>query len=90
MLRIFVKESEVYGAVDKLRELGFEGCTVLRGIMGYGKTGPVSADIVVESLDLPAVVEIFTTYDRFKGKKGELKKLFKGLITIERATPLNP
>jgi PII-like signaling protein len=25
-------------AIEKLLELGFEGATVIRGIMGYGKT----------------------------------------------------
>jgi PII-like signaling protein len=88
LLRIFVRESQVYESVELLKDMGFEGCTVLRGIMGYGKTGPTSADIVIESLDLPAVIEIFTTYKRFKEKSAQLKKLFNGLITIERAKPV--
>jgi PII-like signaling protein len=89
LLRIFVRESEIFKSADRLRDMGFEGCTVIKGIMGYGKTGPASADIVIESLDLPAVIEIFTTYEKFLEKKDELKRLFEGLITLERALPLN-
>ncbi len=85
LLRIFVRESRVYESIEKLRELGFEGCTVLRGIMGYGKTGPATADVVVESLDLPAVIEIFTTYGEFREKAEKLRGVFDGLITVERA-----
>ncbi|GEM_PF-1759321 len=86
LLRVFVRESQAMEAIEKLLELGFEGATVIRGIMGYGKTGqPLSEDITIESLELPAVVEIVTTFDRFLKHKETLKKIFEGVITLERA-----
>lgn len=86
LLRIFTRESRVEGNLDKLVELGFEGFTVLRGIAGYGTDGVAAADITIESLDLPVVIEIFTTYGKFREKKDQLRSLTRGLITLERAT----
>jgi len=87
LVRIFTRESRVETKLEKLTQLGFDGFTVLRAIAGYGTDGePVSADIVIESLDLPVVVEFFTTYGNFKEKMKLLKETVPGLITIERAT----
>ena len=86
LLRIFTKESRLQRKLEILTELGFEGFTVLRGIAGYGTSGVSSEDIVVESLDLPVVIEIFTTYGQFKEKQEKLIQLIPGLVTIERAT----
>lgn len=85
MLRIFTRESRLEWKLDKLAELGFEGFTLLRGIAGYGTDGGTDAGITVESVDLPVVVEIFTTYGRFKKKQNLLRELVRGLITLERA-----
>ena len=85
LLRIFTKESRLQRKLKILAELGFEGFTVLRGIAGYGTSGMNSEDIVVESLDLPVVIEIFTTYEKFKERQERLKEVIPGLITIERA-----
>lgn len=85
LLRIFTRESRLEWKLERLVELGFEGFTVLRGIASYGTTGVSSADITMESLDLPVVIEIFTTYERFKKKQKPLRDLVKGLITVERA-----
>ncbi len=85
LLRIFTRESRVEGKLEKLVDLGFTGFTVLRGIAGYGTDGIASADITIESLDLPVVIEIFTSYGKFKEKRDQLRSLTKGLITIERA-----
>ena len=85
LLRIFTKESRLQRKLEILTEMGFEGFTVLRGIAGYGTSEISSEDIVVESLDLPVVIEIFTTYEKFKEKQEKLKEVIPGLITIERA-----
>jgi PII-like signaling protein len=89
LVRIFTRESKLFENLNKLIELGFEGFTAIRGIAGYGTTGAVSADITVESLDLPVVIEIFTSYSKFKEKAEQLRKLMPGLITLER-TNLDP
>jgi len=90
LLRIFVRESELFDGVKALQKMGFEGFTAIKGIMGFGKTGVADAEIEVEGLNLPVVLEIFTTYGKFSEKREELKRLFKGLITIEGVKPLNP
>jgi len=86
LLRIFTRESRLYSKMERLASLGFEGFTVLQAIGGYGLSGPASVDIEVEALDLPVVIEIFTTYGKFKEKQEELIGLVPGLVTIERAT----
>ncbi len=87
LVRVFTRESRVESKLEKLVQLGFEGFTVLRAIAGYGTDGqPASADIVVESLDLPVVIEFFTTYGKFKDKENQLREMVPGLVTIERAT----
>jgi len=87
LVRVFTRESRVETKLEELAKLGFEGFTVLRAIAGYGTDGkPASADIVIESLDLPVVVEFFTTYGKFKERENLLKEIVPGLVTIERAT----
>jgi PII-like signaling protein len=85
LVRIFTRESRLMEHLENIIDLGFEGFTAIRGIAGYGTSGVVSADITIESLDLPVVIEIFTSYSKFKEKADELRKLMPGLITIERA-----
>jgi len=86
LLRIFSRESRVEGKLQQLVDMGFEGFTVLRGVAGYGRSGQTSEDIVWESLDLPVVIEIFTTYGKFKERQKLLMEKIGGLITLERTT----
>ena len=85
LVRIFTRESGLMDNLNKLIELGFEGFTAIRGIAGYGTDGITSEDIVIETLDLPVVVEIFTTYGKFKERQDRLREIIPGLVTLERA-----
>ncbi|MHB8632994.1 MAG: DUF190 domain-containing protein [Thermoplasmatota archaeon] len=66
LLRIYLGEGDhhqreaLYKAVvHLLRERGFWGATVLRGVMGYGKRNLLhSANVELLGLDLPIIVEV--------------------------------
>jgi uncharacterized protein len=70
-----------------LRERGFAGATVLRGIMGCGASAGIHSEKVLRlSLDLPLVVESVETEERIQAILPELDTMIGGgLITLERA-----
>jgi len=70
-----------------LRERGFAGATVLRGIMGFGASAGIHSEKVLRlSLDLPLVVESVETEDKIQAVLPELDAMIGGgLITLERA-----
>jgi len=69
LLRIYLGENDYLDGklryqqiVNKAREMGISGATVLRGILGYGALGEIhSAKILRLSEDLPIVIEIVDT-----------------------------
>lgn len=99
LMRIFIGESDrcldgpyqgksLYeGLLSLLRERGFAGATVLRGIAGFGASAKVHTDRILRlSLDLPIVVEVVDTEDRIRGILPELDPMIGGgLVTLERA-----
>ena len=70
-----------------LRERGFAGATVLRGIMGFGASAGIHSEKVLRlSLDLPLVVECVDTSEKIDAILPELDTMIGGgLITLERA-----
>ncbi|MGH7476802.1 MAG: DUF190 domain-containing protein [Longimicrobiales bacterium] len=99
LMRIFIGESDrcadgphrgkpLYEAlVALLRERGFAGATVLRGITGFGASAKVHTDKVLRlSLDLPIVLEVVETEEKIRQVMPELDRMIGGgLITLERA-----
>ena len=98
LLRIFLGESDrchgrpLYEAlVLKARELGLAGCTVWRGIEGYGATSRIhTAKLLRLSEDLPVLIEIVDTEDKIRAVLPEFDALMEaagggGLITLEKA-----
>jgi len=94
LLRVFVDEAErlngrpTYEAiVMKARELHLAGATVLRGIMGFGKTSRIhSAKVLEMSFNLPAVIEIVDTEEKLNTLIPLLGDMIKaGLVTLEKA-----
>ena len=58
-----------------LRERGFAGATVLRGIMGFGASAGIHAEKVLRlSLDLPLVVECVETEEKIQAILPELDR----------------
>ncbi len=93
LLRIFIGESDkaegrpLYQLiVEKAREHGMAGATVLRGFLGFGSSSQVhSAKILRLSEDLPMVVEIVDSQAKIEGFLPILDKLItEGLVTMEK------
>lgn len=93
LLRIFMGERERHGhhplyeaIVRAARDAGLAGATVLRGMMGYGRSGRIeSAKILDLSDDLPVVVEIVDSAERIEAFLPALEGMIgSGLATTER------
>ena len=73
--------------VELLRQRGFAGATVHRGIMGFGAHARLHSDRVeLLSLDLPIVIECVEKEERINAILPELDTMIEGgLVTLERA-----
>jgi PII-like signaling protein len=92
LLRIFVGESDRYAGrplyeliVERARERGMAGATVLRGVLGFGAHSRMhTAKILRLSEDLPMVIEIVDRPDRIEAFLPELDGMIQeGLVTLE-------
>ncbi len=99
LMRIFIGESDkcehgphkglaLHEALLRLfRERGFAGCTVVRGIKGFGASAKIhTVDILRLSFDLPIIVEVVETEEKIQEVLPQLDEMIRGgLITLERA-----
>lgn len=94
LMRIHVGERDRYKGkplyeqiVHLLRERGYAGATVFRGVMGFGAGGHVASDrIELVSFDLPLVIECVETQEHIEAILPEIDAMMDaGLITLERA-----
>lgn len=71
----------------RLREEGFQGATVVRGIAGFGATSIIHTGKLLRlSMDLPVIVEVVDREERIKGFLPELEAVMQGgIVTMERA-----
>ena len=92
LLRVFIGESDTFqgkplyeAIVQKVRELGLAGATVLRGSEGFGARSVVHTTHLLEmSTDLPVVIEIVDSEDKIKLLLPNLETMVKeGMITME-------
>lgn len=102
LMRIFIGESDrcrsgphrgkpLYEAILlTLRERGFAGATVVRGIAGFGASARVHTEKILRlSSDLPVIVEVVEEEARIQAVLPELEPMIGGgLITLERARVL--
>ncbi len=93
LLRIYVGEADheagkpLYQViVERLRERGIAGATVLRGIEGYGANAHLHTTRLLRlSEDLPMVIEVIDQEDRLRAVLPELDALVgDGLITLQQ------
>lgn len=98
LMRIFIGENDRVesgphkgkplheGLLLTLREHGFAGATVHRGIAGFGASARLHTDRVLRlSADLPIIIEVVTTEDMVDGIRPELDRLIGGgLVTLEK------
>jgi PII-like signaling protein len=92
LLRVFVGDSDKFEnkplyevVVQKVRELGLAGATVLRGTEGFGAHSVVHrASLVDMATDLPVVVEIVDTKEQIERLLPHLETMVhEGMITME-------
>lgn len=92
LLRVFIGESDRHGnqtlyeaIVQKVRQLGLAGATVLRGSEGFGAHSVVhKASLLDMSKDLPIVIEIIDTEEKIKTLLPHLDEMVgEGLVTME-------
>lgn len=93
LVRIYLGESDhwqnkpLYQAiVERLRERGLAGATVLRGIEGFGaKQHLHSTRILSLSEDLPILIEAVDTEEKIRAVLPELDEMLgDGMITLEK------
>jgi len=94
LLRIFVGEDDHYkrlplyeAIVLKAREMHLAGATVLRGILGFGKSSHMHTTRALRlSMDLPMVIEIVDAREKIDTFLPHLELMMGGgLVTLERA-----
>ena len=92
LLRIFVGESDQWhgkplymAIVERLRENGLAGATVLRGVEGFGAHSHLhTARILRLSEDLPVVIETVDLEERIRSVLPMLDEMVsEGLVTLE-------
>jgi len=84
LLRIYIGELDKYSGkplyeaiVQKAHKLGLAGCTVIRGIEGFGGSSRTihTAKILRLSEDLPILVEIVDTDEKIKSAINEFETM---------------
>jgi PII-like signaling protein len=97
LVRVFIGESDKWhhrplhvALLERLRQDGFAGATVTRGVAGFGARSVIhTAQILRLSEDLPLVIEIVDTEEQVERLKPILDEMVaEGLVTIERVQVL--
>jgi len=93
LLRIYISESASYEGrpaykylVDYFREKGFPGCTIFRGMMGFGHEKQLrTVDVFRLSLDLPVIIDVVDTDERIAQVIPDIEKVVdNGLIITQK------
>ncbi len=97
LARIFFGESDRWhhrpladALLERLRQEGFAGATVLRGVAGFGAHSVIhSAHVLRLSQDLPVVVEVVDTAERMARLEAIVEEMVgEGLVTLEKVRVL--
>lgn len=92
LLRVFIGEDDrwhgkpLYEAIMLLaRERGLAGCTVIRGLAGFGAASRIHTGKIERlSLDLPIIVEVVDTAEKVRAFLPEIEAMVSdGLATLE-------
>lgn len=95
LMRIFIGESDRFGRkplyealVELLREEGFAGATVLRGLCGFGAHSVFHTQKLLDlSADLPLIVEVVDSQEKINAIMPRIDEMMGGgMITLEKAT----
>jgi len=92
LLRIYIAESAVFDGrpvykrlVELFRKMGFHGCTVSRGMMGFGHEHTIrTIDVVRLSLDLPVIIDVVDTEEKILSVLPGIEEWVEhGLVTVQ-------
>lgn len=92
LLRIYVaesariKEKPAYKfLVEYFKDKGFPGCTVFRGMVGYGHEYKIrTVDVLQLSLDLPVVIDVVGEKAKILAVVPEVEGMVEhGLVTVQ-------
>jgi PII-like signaling protein len=95
LMRIFIGESDRYehkplyeALVEMLRQEGFAGATVLRGVCGFGGHSVFHTQKLLDlSADLPMIVEVVDSQEKIDAIMPRIDAMMGGgMITLEKAT----
>jgi uncharacterized protein len=93
LLRLFIGESDTWhgkplyqAIVERVRQEGLAGATVLRGIEGFGADSHLHTSRILRlSEDLPVVIEIVDTPEQIDSVVPILDEMVgEGMLTLER------
>lgn len=93
LLRLFIGESDTWhgkplyqAIVERVREEGLAGATVIRGIEGFGADSRLHTSRILRmSEDLPVLIEIVDTPERIDRVVPMLDEMVsEGMLTLER------
>ena len=93
LVRVFIGESDTWhgrplyqAIVERVREEGLAGATVVRGIEGFGADSRLHTSRILRlSEDLPVVIEIVDTPERVELVLPLLDEMVsEGMVTLER------
>ena len=93
LLRLFIGESDTWhgkplyqAIVERVRQEGLAGATVLRGIEGFGADSRIHTSRILRlSKDLPVVIEIVDTPEQIDRVVPILDEMVgEGMLTLER------
>ncbi len=93
LLRIYISESASIEdrpaykyLVEYFMDKGFPGCTVFRGMVGFGHEKKLkTVDVFRLSMDLPVVIDVVDTEERIMQVLPDVEKVIQyGLIITEK------
>lgn len=93
LLRIYIAESVRINEkpaykflVDFFMAKGLPGCTVFRGMVGYGHEYKIrTVDVLNLSLDLPIVIDVVDTEEKIMAIVPEIEAMVEhGLVTVQK------
>jgi len=92
LLKIYIAESATIKGrpaykylVDYFKEKGFHGCTVLRGMAGFGHENVIhTVDVLRLSLDLPVTIEVVDTEEKIMEVLPEIESVVEhGQVIVQ-------
>ncbi|MCD1296233.1 hypothetical protein CUJ83_14620 [Methanocella sp. CWC-04] len=93
LLRIYISETAKINdrpahkfLVEFFKDRGFPGCTVFRGMMGFGHEKEIrTVDVFRLSLDLPVVIDVVDTEERINEVLPDVEKMIHcGLVITQK------